>query len=325
MNMIAPTVVAQPISITGWRFVFDQGCLSATIVNAHYDGSGTEEDPFQVSWLQHDERNPMNFSAAAKWLLTILVGVATMAVALVSSTYAGGLNEVIIDFRVSETVAILGISLFVIGFAVGPLVWAPLSEIYGRRYIMIASAVGLTAFTAGSAGAQNIWALIILRFFGGTLGSAPFAVSGGVIADTFPAISRGLASGLYCAAPFLGPTLGPIIGGFLSESAGWRWVEGLLAVFAGLLGIITIVALPETYAPVLLRKRAERLSQITGDVYRSKLDVEKGKTPPGTILKTALSRPWVLLFCEPIVLLISLYHAIIYGMSVMIEPLPTVR
>ncbi|KAJ5333363.1 hypothetical protein MYU51_014441 [Penicillium brevicompactum] len=304
---------AQPKSVPRWRLVFDQGCVSADIANDHYNGSGTEEDPFQVSWSETDERNPMNFSEVSKWLITILVGVATMAVALVSSAYSGGINEVILDFRISEEVAILGISLFVVGFAVGPLVWAPLSELYGRRYIMIASAVGLTAFTAGAAGAQNIWSLIILRFFAGTLGSAPFAVSGGIIADTFPSVSRGLASGLYCAAPFLGPTLGPIIGGFLSESAGWRWVEGLLAAFAGVLAIIMIFALPETYAPVLLRKRAERLSKLSGHLYRSKVDIEQGKKSPAEVLKVALSRPWVLLFREPIVLLLSLYLAIIYG------------
>ncbi|KAJ5118966.1 hypothetical protein N7526_010603 [Penicillium atrosanguineum] len=303
----------QSTGIPRWRFVFDQGCVSKTIINHSYDGSGTEEDPYQVSWMEADERDPMRFSHVSKWFITILVGVLTLAVSLVSSAYSGSLNEVISDFQVSEEVAILGISLYVVGFAVGPLFWGPLSEIYGRRYIMIASSVGLTAFTAGTTGSKNIWTLVILRFFAGTSGSAPFAVSGGVISDTFPTISRGLASGLYCAAPFLGPTLGPIIGGFLSESAGWRWVEGMVAAFAGILAIVTFFTLPETYPPVLFRKRAQRLSAISGRVYRSKLDIEQGKKSPATVLKLALSRPWVLLFREPIVLLLSIYLSIIYG------------
>lgn len=304
----------QSTGIPVWHLIFDQGCVSQAIVDGNYYGSGSEEDPYQVTWLEDDERDPMKFSEVSKWLIMVLVGIATLAVALVSSAYAGGLKEVILDFQVSEEVAILGISLFVIGFAVGPLVWAPLSELYGRRYVMIASAMGLTIFTAGAIGSQNIWTLIILRFFAGTLGSAPFAVSGGIIADTFPIISRGMASGLYCIAPFLGPTLGPIIGGFLSESKGWRMVEALLAAFAGALAIITVFTLPETYAPVLLRKRAERLSAISGQVYRSKIDIEQGKQSPASVMKIALSRPWVLLFQEPIVLLLSIYLAVIYGM-----------
>ncbi|KAH8422254.1 uncharacterized protein LDX57_000012 [Aspergillus melleus] len=180
-----------------WRLIFDQGALTQPVIDHTYQGAGTDEDPFVINWLGTDPRVPMKYSAVARWLITFLVGIATMAVALVSSAYTGGIVEVVTDFRVSE-VAILGISLFVIGFAVGPLIWTPLSEIYGRRYIFIASSFGLTACTAGSAGSQNTWTLIILRFF-----------AGGAIADCFPAISRGLASGLYCAAPFLGPTLGP--------------------------------------------------------------------------------------------------------------------
>ena len=86
-----------------------------------------------------------------------------------------------------------------------------------------------------------------------------------------------------------------------------------MAIFTGVLWITCGLLVPETYAPVLLRKRAEKLSKITGDVYVSKADAEQGKTSAGQAFKTALSRPWVLLFREPIVLLLSVYMAIIYG------------
>lgn len=129
----------------------------------------------------------------------------------------------------------------------------------------------------------------------------------------FPASQRGIAVSLFAAAPFLGPTIGPIIGGFLATGAGWRWVEGFLAAFSGVLWLCIIFLLPETYAPVLLRRRAAKLSELTGKVYRSKLDIERGPIPMGKTLKTALSRPWILLFREPIVLLFSIYMSIIYG------------
>lgn len=304
----------QRSEIPRWRMIFDPGFVPQSIIEHEYTGSGTESDPYQVSWIENDPRNPMLFSPVARWLITILVGIETLSVALVSSAYSGSIQEIIAEFKVSEEVALLGISLFVLGFAVGPLFWAPLSELYGRRYVLIASATGLTVFTASTTGSKNIWTLIILRFCGGCVGSAPFAVSGAVIADTFPSIIRGLASGLYCAAPFLGPTLGPIVGGFLSEAAGWRWVEGLVACFSALFAIVCLFALPETYAPVLLKKRAARLSSMTGHVYRSKIEIEKGAQHPATLFKIALCRPWVLLFSEPIVLLLSIYLAIIYGM-----------
>lgn len=136
---------------------------------------------------------------------------------------------------------------------------------------------------------------------------------GGIIADVFSAEERGLAMNLFAGAPFVGPTLGPIIGGFLGENEGWVWVQGFLAIFTGLIWIVEALVIPETYGPVLLRKRAARLSKITGAVYVSKLDAERPKVTTTEAFTTALGRPWLLLFAEPIVLLLSIYMAIVYG------------
>lgn len=190
---------------------------------------------------------------------------------------------------------------------------APLSELYGRRNIHFITFACFTFFNAGVAGSQNIWTVIILRFFAGCFGSSPLTNAGGIIADCFPARERGLAMSVFSTAPFLGPTLGPIIGGFLGQSAGWRWLMGFMAAFSGFLWIVSFVLVPETYAPVLLRKRAETLSKKTGEVYRSKLDIERGTVSVGEAFMTALSRPWILLFWEPIVLILSVYMAIVYG------------
>lgn len=86
-----------------------------------------------------------------------------------------------------------------------------------------------------------------------------------------------------------------------------------MAIFTGVLWICCAFTVPETYAPVLLRKRAEKLSKLTNKVYKSKAEVQGGRTSAVDAFKTALSRPWVLLFREPIVLLLSIYMAIIYG------------
>ena len=191
--------------------------------------------------------------------------------------------------------------------------WAPLSELYGRQVLFFGTYGALTAFNAGAAGSQNIWTLIILRFFAGAFGSSPLTNAGGVIADMFPAAQRGLALSIFAAAPFMGPTLGPIAGGFLGESQGWRWVEGLMAIFTGVIWIIGTFTIPETYAPVLLRARATALQKQTGKVYRSKLEKAGAKPSIKQSFKIALSRPWILLIKEPIVLLLSIYMAIIYG------------
>jgi MFS family permease len=215
----------------------DQGFVTREIIDYPYAGSGTEEDPFVVEWIPNDPRNPMQFDPRIKWLYTVIVAFATLAVSLASSAYAGAISEVLKDMEVSEEVATLGVSLFVLGFAVGPLLWAPLSELVGRQVVFfLITFLALSSFCAGAAGSQNIWTLIILRFFAGSFGSSPFTNAGGVIADIFAADQRGLATSLFAGAPFLGPSLGPVVGGFLGENAGWRWVQGFLAIFTGLIG-----------------------------------------------------------------------------------------
>jgi hypothetical protein len=86
-----------------------------------------------------------------------------------------------------------------------------------------------------------------------------------------------------------------------------------MSIFTGVLWLTCAFLVPETYAPVLLRKRAAALTKQTGKVYRSSTDVEQGNKSVSSAFKTALTRPWVLLFREPIVLLLSIYMAIIYG------------
>ncbi|KAI1758592.1 MFS general substrate transporter [Hypoxylon sp. FL1150] len=299
--------------LSHWRLVVDQAGVTPEVRNYEYQGSGTEADPYIVKWIPNDPRNPMNFSNMKKWFITAIVAIATLSVAMVSSAYSGGVAKIIAQFGISQEVAILGVSLFVLGFAIGPLLWAPLSELFGRQILFFATYGALTAFNAGCAGAQNPWTLIILRFFAGAFGSSPLTNAGGVIADMFPASQRGQAMALFAAAPFLGPVLGPIIGGFLGEGAGWRWVMGFLAAFSGTLWILGTLLVPETYAPVLLRRRATKLSQMTGKHYISLIDRDHERISLGESFKIALSRPWILLFTEPIVLLLSLYMAIIYG------------
>ncbi|KAM0559556.1 hypothetical protein ACHAPJ_004079 [Fusarium lateritium] len=296
-----------------FSLILDQAGITDAVLNYNYVGNGTPESPYLVEFLPNDPRNALNFSQSKKWFITILQAIATLAVAFASTAYSGGLTSILMEFHVSTEVVILGISMFVLGFAIGPLFWAPLSELYGRQIPFFISYMALTAFNAGAAGAPTMAALIVLRFFAGSFGSSPLTNAGGIIADMFEARERGLATALFAMAPFLGPSIGPIAGGFLGEHEGWRWVEGMMAIFTGIVWIVNSMVIPETYAPYLLRTRAAALSKKTGKVYISKIDVGRPHTTVSTQFKIALLRPWILLFKEPIVLLTSIYMAIIYG------------
>ncbi|RMZ85705.1 hypothetical protein DV737_g452, partial [Chaetothyriales sp. CBS 132003] len=302
----------KPFSL--FRLVVDHARINDQVLHHTYPGSGTESDPYVVAFLPgEDPGNPFSWSKSLRWFMTVIVAFETLSVAFASSAFSGTLRELVIGFDASLELLTAGISLFVLGFAVGPLFWAPLSEIFGRQIVFFVTFSIFTLFNAVGAAANNIASLLVFRFLAGAFGSSPLTNGGGVIADIFPANERGLAMALFALAPSMGPCFGPVAAGFLGENAGWRWVMGLLATFSGVLWIAGALFVPETYTPILLRKRAAKLSQMKGKVYKTKTDIEKGPIKLTSIMKTALVRPWILLFMEPIVLILSIYLAIIYG------------
>lgn len=197
-----------PRALPFWRLLLDHSGITQDVLNHKYAGSGTESDPYVVRWLDGDPRNPMNFPTWWKVMVVFSTAFATLMVSLSSSAYTGSIQSVIEEFHVSNIVATLGLSLFVLGFSVGPLIWAPLSEQIGRQLPFFVSFLCLSAFTAGCAGARNIETLLILRFFAGAIGSSPLTNAGGVVSDMFVAEQRGLALCLFAATPYLGKSVG---------------------------------------------------------------------------------------------------------------------
>ncbi|KAI8713679.1 Efflux pump FUBT [Fusarium sp. LHS14.1] len=287
--------------------------ISQKIIDQNYPGDGTIESPYRISFLPDDPQNALLLPRWKKWAFVGLQSLATLATTFASSAYSGGIKQVISDFGISQELATLGISLYVLGFAFGPLIWAPLSELYGRRNVFFYTFMAATAFSAGAAGAGSIAALLVLRFLTGSIGSAPLSNAPAIIADMFDKSERGMAMCMFSGAPFLGPAIGPIAGGFLGQAEGWRWLHGLMAIFTGVTWIVCTILIPETYAPYILRKRAEHLSKLTGNTYISTLDADKPPSSAAHQLKNALTRPWLLLFKEPIVFITSIYISIIYG------------
>lgn len=145
--------------------------------------------------------------------------------------FAPGVSQVTADFgTTNELLQSLVVSIYVLGLALGPLLLAPLSEVYGRWICYAGSNVLYTVFTVACAVSTNMSMLIVFRFLAGCAGSAPLAVGGGSIADLFPVSQRGKALSMYTLGPVCGPAIGPIAGGFLSEAKGWRWIFWVLAI-----------------------------------------------------------------------------------------------
>ncbi|UNI23009.1 hypothetical protein JDV02_008851 [Purpureocillium takamizusanense] len=294
-----------------WRLVFTLRPITKEARECSYEGSGSADSPYLVQWAADDPHDPRRFSHSYKWVFVIILSLATLSVALASSAYTGGVSQLIDEYRVSSTTAYLGVSLFVVCFAFGPLLWASASEIFGRQPTFFVSFGAFTVANIGAAGSRSFVGLLVCRFLAGAFGSSSLVHTGAVLADLFDVEDRAAPLGVFTASLFFGPTLGPITGSFLGMAYGWRGIEWFLAIMSGSLWLLGSLTIPETYSPVLLRRRAHALSVLNGMVYRSK--AEKPDTSYATIVKTACVRPWLLLIVEPVVFLLSAYLAIEYG------------
>jgi len=214
------------------------------------------------------------------------------------------------DFHVTETVAILPLTTYVLSLAFSGMISAPISELMGRlgtyRYLVPLSAI----FTLACGFAPNFAALCVLRFFSGFFGSATFAVSAGTGADLFAPQDRALPGSLQLFAPFLGPAMGPFIGGFVTQGNGWKWSQYALTIIL-VACYLPVFFLEETYLKVILVRRQKAAESAAGTVATTADDKPKPKASTlllGVVFITLL-RPMKMLVTEPIVIFVSLYVA----------------
>ncbi|GAB1193449.1 hypothetical protein APSETT444_002665 [Aspergillus pseudonomiae] len=216
------------------------------------------------------------------------------------------------EFNTSTLISTVGLSSFVLGIGTGPLLTGPLSEHYGRRPIYLVAWSMFLIWTIPSAVAKNIQTIIVSRFFNGFTGGTFLSVAGGTAGDVFSQNQIQAPMALVSCVPFIGPSLGPVLGGFINSYLDWRWTYYIMIIWSAVLLICMIFFVPETYHPILLRAKARTLRQETGnDNYRAPM--ENDTKTWGQIIAVSLLRPFQLLFLEPMCLCLDIYSAILLG------------
>ncbi|KAF4628097.1 hypothetical protein G7Y89_g10054 [Cudoniella acicularis] len=287
-----------------------------------------------VGWeSQDDPEMPLNFPETRKWLLISLLGAITFISPLASSMFAPGVLFMNETFNNTSTIlSSLTVSIFVLGYVIGPLLLAvsffpsmttghftyngqPLSEIYGRRFVLTGANVFFAVWQIGCALAPNLPSLIVFRFLAGIGGSGCLTIGGGVIADLFHPDRRGLATAVYSLGPLFGPVVGPICGGFIAQRIGWRWVFWILLIAGASVTIGIELFTRETNPRVLVHRKVKRLSK---ELNRTDLvscyDTHGPAHSASHILINGMIRPLKMLFLSPIIFLLSLYMAVVYGL-----------
>ncbi|BFZ64023.1 hypothetical protein YB2330_005161 [Saitoella coloradoensis] len=274
------------------------------------------DNPHHVlSFAPNDPDNPRNWPTYKRYYIASFASLLNVLVCLCASGYSSGGSEMGAELGMGSEVVTVGLSLYVLGFALGPMVLAPLSEYYGRNPVYITTWTLFTIFQIPLALAQNTPTVLICRFLQGTFGSAPLTNTGGTVSDVFARDECGYAMAIYGLSSAAGPPFALVISGWIVLQMGWRWLFWVYLIVFGGIGIIMLLTLPETRHDIILARRAKKLGMYHPHQDRKLRD----------LFGVTLTRPVRFLFTEPITFFSAIYNGFLFGVVFLFnEALPIV-
>ncbi|KAF6822287.1 MFS multidrug transporter (polyamine transporter 3) [Colletotrichum musicola] len=269
----------------------------------------------QVTWQDEetDPDNPKNWKmrrkAKATFGMSLFVFISLFAVSLVAPTLPAISAELDIENPATQEMVL---SVFLLGFAVGPLVASPLSETFGRMRVIQSWNLLYTIFNGVCGSSRTKEAIIALRLVSGLFASATLGIGGGTISDMFRPKDRGRGIAIYSWCSVAGPLFGVILGGFIAKYTTWRWAFFATSILSGCIQLVGLWMLEETYPSLLLRRRKWKLVNETGNTaYHTHYDHLDNVTVQ--VLSRNLIRPFKMLATQPIIQVMALYNAFLYG------------
>lgn len=270
-----------------------------------------------VDWYTtDDDENPQNWSFGKKAIVLSQILIYTMSVYMGSAIYSPSIEGVMTRFGVSIGAASMGLSMYVLAYGIGPLLFSPLSEIpiIGRNPPYMISYAIFVILLVPSALVDNFSGLIALRFLQGFFGSPCLATGGATLQDIYSIIKLPYVLSLWAFAATCGPALGPIISGFSVQAENWRWSQWEMLWMNGPVFLSLFFFLPETSSANLLLRRAQRLRKLTGNNnLKSQSEIDQAQLTARDITIEALWRPFQLVLLDPSIAFTAIYTALIYG------------
>ncbi|KAL1391865.1 major facilitator superfamily domain-containing protein [Phyllosticta capitalensis] len=281
--------------------------------------SNVELSPFalstanQVTWDVGDPENPKNWTRWRKWGVTLIVSAFAFVSPLSSSISAPALSDIGEELDIPEGYRLqMVLSIFMLSYAVAPLVLSPCSEMFGRTPIIRFSNLIFVAFNTACGFSQTEAQLTIFRLLAGFGGSATQGMGGAMISDCWHSEERGRGISIYQLGPLLGPAIGPFVGGFIVDKISWRWCFWVTSIINVCIQILGLFFLRETYGPRLLALKARRLRLETGNPHLHTAH-EAHYQGFSAHLLNHLTRPWKLFFTKALLLILAIHTAFNYG------------
>lgn len=286
--------------------------------SSHSSGPNIQEkDTFLVDWNgPKDCENPLNWSRLKKGFVVFQVMLLTCATYMGASIYTPGQEYIQHEFGVGHVVGTLNLSLYVLGYGLGPIVFSPLSEVasVGRQQIYIVTLFLFMLFQVGAATVKNICGLLVIRFISGVLCSPSLATGGGTMGDIIKPEIVSVFIGLWAIGAVAAPVVAPLLGAAMVQAKGWRYDFWLLMWISAATLILLVVFFPETQHQNILHRRAVRVRKETGDLrYYTRQERVDAEIKATSFMKELFVRPFLIMALEPAVLAFDIYIAVCYG------------
>ncbi|KAG5984046.1 hypothetical protein E4U55_006275 [Claviceps digitariae] len=206
-----------------------------------------------------DPHDPYNWSGWRKISIAVIMSLGQLITLMSASMMAAALPQIGNDLQLGSSATQITFSIYILGLAFAPFIIAALSEMYGRRPIWIASSVFYIFWNAICPVGSSAGLMTVGRFLAGSGASAGITLTSPVLADMYRAKDRGRSLALATFIPYMGPALGPIVGGITAQHLPWRWLFWILSMFDAGIVLVGLFFLRETYTPVLLERKAANL------------------------------------------------------------------
>jgi DHA1 family multidrug resistance protein-like MFS transporter len=276
-----------------------------------------EDGTIVVNWYGSDDpANPQNWTTGQKLVPTLIIDAYTFAVYLGSSIITGSYTGIMRQFDVSQQVVSLTLSMYVLAYGIGPLLWSPLSEIppLGRNSLYIFTFAIFIVLLIPTALVNDFPGLVVLRFLLGFFGSPCLATGPATLGDMYAFDKLPYALSTWAVVATSGPAVGPLLSGYSVPATSWRWSTWELLWLSGPLFIAFFFLVPETSPSNILLRRAQRLREQTGQsCFRSQGEIDQSKRHPREVVTEALWRPTQTMILDPSIGFTALYVALIYG------------
>lgn len=282
------------------------------LLHGAIDNSAIEKDVVDFN-ATGDPENPRDWPTTYKWAIVALLALTAFTVTFTCISVVPIASRITYELSngdAKSSASVLLVTIWEFGEAAGPLVIAPLSEVFGRYPVInVTNGLFISAIVLAAL-CQSTPLFIAARALTG-LAVASNVLNPAIVGDMFIPEQQGSAMSIIMLAPLIGGAIGPAISGAVAQSSGWRWVLWMSAILAGACELVFLTSFRETYKVTILQRKAARLRKETGDTtLRTAFETDEALKSRSFL--NSIMRPVVVFSSSGVLQVMSLFGSVYF-------------